>query len=127
MAYNPALYSPYGMQLQPQQMQPAMPAQPSNGLVWIDTIEGAQMYRMAPDSVSPPLLLKDEDAFIVKTTDGGGAATLKKFSFTEVPLTEEKDSELYVTKEYLDKWGNQMMEAINGKRTASEQSNTNKQ
>ena len=113
MAYNPALYNPYGLQTQQ--------VQPTNGLVWIDGIEGAQMNQMAPDSVSPPLFLKEEDSIIIKTTDGGGAASLKKYSFSEVPL-QQNDSELYVTKEYFDAKIGEITEAINGKHIASEQS-----
>lgn len=127
MAYNPAIYSPYAPQaiVPPQPIVPMQPMaqqpQPSNGLVFIDGIEGAQMYPQAPDSVSQPLFLKSEDAFIVKTTDAGGAASLKKYSFTEIPLNDKNESELYVTKDYFDSQITELKETINDQRTASEQ------
>ena len=113
MAYDASLYNPYGAHVR---------QKPINGLISIDSIEGGQMYPMPPDSVSPPLFLNEEDAFLIKRTDGGGAATLKKYSFTEVPLQDKEDSELYVTKEHFDNWANQIMEVINGKHIVSEQS-----
>lgn len=113
MAYNASLYNPY---LQP----PQFTRPPVNGLIKVDSIEGAQMYQLPPNSVSPPLFLASENAFFVKTTDGGGAFTLKKYTFSEAPI-EQSDSSNYVTKEYFDSWTEKIMEAINGKHTVSEQ------
>lgn len=119
MAYNPSLYNPYGTQQfqptisYPQQFQPTMQQQPVNGLVRIEGIEGAQMYQMPTNSVSPPLFLGNEAAFFIKTTDGGGAATLKKYSFKEEPL--EPVSNDYVTKADFNAFAQEIREAINGK------------
>lgn len=88
MAYNPSLYNPYGV---------PVPQQPVNGLVSIDSEDSWQMYPLPPNSVSQPLFLTNEDAFIIKRTDGAGVGTAKKYSYTEIPLGGE-DSELYVTK-----------------------------
>lgn len=111
MAYNPNLYNPYA----PQQFHPSnqvfQPAQPVNGLVKVDGIEGAQMYQLPPNSVSPPLFLSEENAFFVKTTDGGGAATLKKYSFQEEPIAGNTNGE-FVTREYLDEKINEIMEPL---------------
>lgn len=127
MAYNPTLYNPYGSQ----QFQPVnnfssfipnnqpVSQQSVNGLIRIESIEGAQMYALPPNSVSPPMFLSEENAFVIKTTDGGGAATLKKYTFDEAPLEETADSN-YVTKDYLDNRIKELMEAINGKHAISE-------
>lgn len=109
MAYNPSLYNPYGLQ----------PAQPVNGLIRVESIEGAQMYQLPPNSVSPPLFLGSENAFFIKTTDGGGAATLKKYTFEEEAITNNVSGE-FVTREYFDQQINNIMEAINGKRAVPE-------
>ena len=114
MAYDPSLYNPYGLQ----QFQPRV--QPINGLIQVNGIEGAQMYQLPPGSVSPPLFLKDENAFFVKTTDDGGAASIKKYTFEEAPITNNNSTE-YVTREYFDQQMNNIMEAINGKHPVSEQ------
>ena len=129
MAYNPSIYNPYGSQqfqpttgMMPNTYAPTyQPQPPVNGLVKIDGIEGAQMYQIPPNSVSPPLFLANENAFFIKTTDGGGAATLKKYTFAEEPLQANNDSGQYVTREYFDQQMNSIMEAINGKRTVPEQ------
>lgn len=109
MAYNPSLYNPYGYQNQ----------SPVNGLVSVDGIKGAQLYQLPPNSVSPPLFLTEENAFFVKTTDGGGAATIRKYTFEEAAIEPESNSD-YVTRDYLDKRIDQIMEAINGKHPVSE-------
>lgn len=118
MSYIPPLYNPYG---QPQPFSWSQPAQPINGLVRVDGEEGARMYMLPPNSVSPPLFLSEENAFFVKTTDGGGASTLKKYTFEEVPEEPVQPNVDYVTKDYLDSWAAKMMEAINGKRPLPEQ------
>ena len=121
MAYNPSLYNPYGLQqptVSPQ--APQMFQQPVNGLVRIESIEGAQMYQLPPNSVSPPLFLGSEAAFFIKTTDGGGAATLKKYSFKEEPMMMDNNSSEFVTREYFDQQMNNILEAINGKPAVSE-------
>ena len=129
MAYNPSLYNPYGSQQfqptisYPQQYQPTMqPQHPVNGLIKVTGIEGAQLYQLPPGSVSPPLFLEDENAFFVKTTDDGGAATIKKYTFEEAPIVNADDNPNgFVTREYFDKQMQNIMEAINGKHTVPEQ------
>lgn len=79
------------------------------------------MYQMPPGSVSPPLFLEDENAFFVKTTDDGGAASIKKYTFDEVPMTTNNNSSEFVTREYFDQQMNNILEAINGKHSVSEQ------
>lgn len=128
MAYNPNLYSPYGSQQYqptisyPQQYQPAtQQVQPVNGLIQVNGIEGAQMYQLPPNSVSPPLMWKDEPYFTVKQTDGGGAATYRTFKFQEVNLNPQQSDDI-VTKEDFDKFKQEVMEAINGKSVVPEPS-----
>lgn len=129
MAYDPSLYNPYGSQQfqptvsYPQQFQPTMRfQQPINGLIKVTGIEGAQMYQLPPGSVSPPLFLEDENAFFVKTTDDGGAATIKKYTFEEAPIADTgSNPDEFVTREYFDQQIQNIMEAINGKHTVQEQ------
>ena len=102
MAYNPSLYNPYGF------------TSPVDGLVKVDSIEGVNAYYLPPNSVSPPLFLSSENVFFVKKTDGGGGATIRKFTFEEEVVDPQSDPN-YVTKDYLDARINELMEAINGK------------
>ena len=124
MAYSPSLYNPYGV----------MPMPQSNGQIWVEDIEGAKMYPQAPNTTSPPLYLRNENAFCIKTTDGIGALlSLEKFNFfkEELETLPKEKSELYVTKEsfdseiaeikeFIDSKINAILEAIDGKRIASE-------
>ena len=129
MAYNSSPYNLYGsQQYQPTtgsgiQYQPTYtPQQPVNGLIKVTDIRGAEMYLLPPGSVSPPLFLEDENAFFVKTTDDGGAATIKKYVFEEAPIAKAEDnSNNFVTREYFDQKMQAIMEAINGKHTVPEQ------
>lgn len=128
MAYDPSIYNPYGnQQFQPTVMgQPGyrptyMPQTPVNGLVWVGGIEGVQMYQLPPNSVSPPLFLENEDVFFIKETDGGGAATIKRYSFVEDPIQASSGQSDYVTREYFDQQMNNIMEAINGKQPSQTQ------
>ena len=114
MAYDPNLYNPMQLRQTSPYSYGYQPQVPVNGLVRIESIEGAQMYYLPPNSVSPPLFLGSENAFYIKTTDGGGAATIKKYVFEEVKETIQSDSE-FVTREYFDSWANRIMEAIDGK------------
>lgn len=124
MAYDPRMYNPYNSQqyqpsipYQSRQYQPAFQQQqPVNGLIKVKGIEGAQMYQMPPGSVSPPLFLEDENSFFVKTTDDGGAATIRKYKFEEEPMASTGSGE-FVTREYFDQQMNNILEAINGKHT----------
>ena len=130
MAYNPSLYNPYGtQQFQPTSMytqgfQPTyQPQHPINGLIKVTGIEGAQMYQLPPGSVSPPLFLEDENAFFVKTTDDGGAASIKKYTFEEAPIADTNGNPNdFVTREYFDQQMQNIMEAINGKHPVPKQS-----
>lgn len=128
MAYNPSIYSPYAAQQYQPTMPPAnqqymsafQPQQPINGLIKVDGIEGARMYQLPPNSVSPPLFIGSENAFFIKTTDGGGAATLKKYTFDEAPMNDSVSGE-FVTREYFDRQMNNILEAINGQHTVQGQ------
>ena len=78
------------------------------------------MYQLPPNSVSPPLFLGSENAFFIKTTDGGGAATLKKYTFEEAPMSNDNPGD-FVTREYFDQQMSNILEAINGKHPVPEQ------
>lgn len=119
MAYNPQLYYPMGYPGYPQTTVPMASSmtyqqQPSDGMVWIDGIKGAEMYPMGPNSVSPPLMWRNEPRFTVKTTDGGGAWTLETFRFEKEVLNDDGSNDI-VTRKDLESFKAEVMEAINGK------------
>lgn len=122
MPFQPAFFGPSTTQFAPGYMQQqAVMAQPINGLVRVESIEGAQMYPLPPNSVSPPLFLGSDNVFFIKTTDGGGAPTIKKYRFDEeqepAATTAPQGS---VTKEEFDSFKAEIMEVLNGKHPVSE-------
>ena len=62
----------------PQYQQPV-----NQGLLWVQGVEGAKSYLVAPNTT---VLLMDADAqrFYLKSTDGTGIPTLRTFEYTEV-------------------------------------------
>lgn len=119
MAYNPNIYNPYLSAAS----WPTMQAQgtPVNGLVYIDTVDDARNYQMPPNSVSPPLMLKSDNVFIIKTVDGSGGAVLSAYRFeeTQLPIATVPGND-YVTKADFDAFASRIMEAINGEYTVPE-------
>ena len=119
MAYDPTIYSQYN------QLLPAtngMNVQtPTYGLVSVESYEGAQLYRLPPDSVSPPLFLSSDNIFYVKTTDKDGVASIKAYKFEECEIPQAvHDSTEFVTKADLTAFEDRILEAINGQHTVSE-------
>ena len=110
MAYNPYLYMPYGAQQFPQVTQPV------DGMVWVDGMEGVRMYQLPPNSRSPVLMFKNEERFAVKTTDAGGASTVRLFKFEEETQEQEQaGTGDYVTRDDFESFKNEILEAVNGK------------
>lgn len=67
--------------------------------------EGAKAYQMAPNS-SAALFDGNEDIFYLKTTDGAGFPTIRKFKFEEIQAktpepAEESD---YITREEFEQF-----------------------
>ena len=123
MAYDPSLYSPYGQlfnQNNKINMQP-----PVNGLVRVESYEGALLYALPPNSVSPPLFLGSENLFYVKTTDSDGVANIKAYKFEECEIPRSVvNSNEYVTRADLEELESRIIGAINGQHTVSEQHTT---
>lgn len=89
MAYNPNLYLPAQQPYNPSPTWTVNPMatpntnQPVNGLVSVTGIEGAKAFQLPPNS-SMPLFDGNEDILYVKTTDGGGFPTIKKYRFEPI-------------------------------------------
>lgn len=71
--------------------------------------EGAKAYQMAPNS-SAALFDGNEDIFYLKTTDGAGFPTIRKFKFEEIQAkapepAEESD---YITREEFEQFREEM-------------------
>lgn len=76
--------------------------EPRQQLVKVTGMEGARAYQMPPNSVAP-LFDANEDILYVKSTDGAGFPTIRRFSFT--PMPDGDASAQYVTRvSMLDAW-----------------------
>ena len=82
-------------------------AQQGNGIIWVQGIEGAKAYQLAPNSIA---LLMDSDTegkFYIKTSDNVGMCSLRIFEYVEVTNappadTNSVDLSNYVTKDELN-------------------------
>ena len=107
MAYSRNTYMPYTQQT---------PQQPAS-IVSISSIEEANSYPVMPGMSSPPLFLNDDNVFLVKMVDQGGAVSIKHYRFEDVtpdPMAA------YVTRDEMQAFIDEIKEAINGKRTSTE-------
>lgn len=84
MAYNffPTGYNPYQPQYVPPTPQVAIPQNQSNGIIWVQGIEGAKAY---PVTAGKAVVLMDSDAncLYLKSADNTGMPTLRVFDYTE--------------------------------------------
>ena len=71
--------------------------------------EGAKAYQMAPNS-SAALFDGDEDIFYLKTTDGAGFPTIRKFKFEEMKekAPEPAEASEYITREEFEQFREEM-------------------
>lgn len=100
---------------------------PVNGLVRVTGYEGAKAYQLPPNSAMP-LFDGNEDVMYVKTTDGAGFPTIKKYSFYEEPInvvaSPKTETAQYVTKAEFEALAKELE---NAKQLISEQSDAGKQ
>lgn len=93
-------YSPY-------QSNPYIqtPVQASNGINWVQGIEGAKAWQMQPNSNTMLLDSENDGVFYIKTSDNVGMCNLRIFKFEEV-TSQQKQSNVdlsdYVKKSELE-------------------------
>ena len=75
------------------------PQQPNNGINWVQGIEGAKAYQLAPNSNTIMLDSENDGTFYIKVSDNVGMCTLRTFKYEEV-INNPTNSE-YVTKSEL--------------------------
>lgn len=76
-----------------------MPYQPrynpmSNGITWVQGIEGAKAYQLAPNSNTVMLDSDNEGIFYIKVCDSIGMCTLRTFQYTELTEIQTKPKQL---------------------------------
>ena len=82
------------------------PMEQSNGIIWVQGIEGAKAYQMPPNSNIQLMDSENDGVFYIKVTDNIGMATLRVFRYSEVTSREMKkdtpDLSEYVKKSELN-------------------------
>ena len=73
-----------GQYQQPIMQQPIQqPIQSNGGLIWVDNEEQAKNYLVAPNNVVP-MFDKSSSAMYIKSSDGAGMPTFKKYKLIDV-------------------------------------------
>jgi hypothetical protein len=82
----------YKGQYQQMPMQPVQqPIQSNGGLIWVDNEEQAKNYLVAPNNVIP-MFDKSSSAMYIKSADGAGMPTFKKYKLIDVDEETPKNA-----------------------------------
>lgn len=80
----PDMLGQYKGNYQQMPMQPVQqPIQSNGGLIWVDNEEQAKNYLVAPNNVVP-MFDKSSSAMYIKSSDGAGMPTFKKYKLIDV-------------------------------------------
>ena len=113
MALFPNPYQNMGNMMQPYAAN-NQTTQPHNNINWVQGVEGAKAYQLAPNS---NVLLMDSETngrFYIKTCDNIGMSTLRYFEYKEVSAAKapEIDTSAFVTRDELAKTINELKEGL---------------
>ena len=79
--------------------RPAM----NNGITWVQGIEGAKAFQMAPNSNAILMDSENDGRFYIKVSDNVGMCNLRKFKYEEETNTSTQvDMSNYVTRKELE-------------------------
>ena len=101
----------------------------TNGITWVQGIEGAKAYQMIPNSNAILMDSENDGRFYIKVSDNVGMCNLRVFSYKEETSTptQSVDMSNYVTREELEKAirgiKNEQPVSTNAKSTTPKQSN----
>lgn len=88
----PDMLNQYKGQYQQMPMQPVQqPIQSNGGLIWVDNEEQAKNYLVAPNNVIP-MFDKSSSAMYIKSADGAGMPTFKKYKLIDIDEETPKNA-----------------------------------
>ena len=88
----PDMLGQYKGQYQQMPMQPVQqPIQSNGGLIWVDNEEQAKNYLVAPNNVIP-MFDKSSTSMYIKSADGAGMPTFKKYKLIDVDEETPKNA-----------------------------------
>lgn len=108
-------------------LNPYSPQTPNNTIIWVQGIEGAKAYQIAPNSIVQLMDSETEGRFYIKSSDNVGMCNLRIFKYEEItntpPTPNETASQIdlsqYVTKDELTKIIETLKEDKHGKQSVS--------
>ena len=76
----------------------------TNGITWVQGIEGAKAFQMIPNSNTILMDSENDGRFYIKVSDNVGMCNLRTFSYKEItePTTSKVDMSMYVTRQELE-------------------------
>lgn len=75
----------------------------NNGITWVQGIEGAKAFQMAPNSNAILMDSENDGRFYIKVSDNVGMCNLRKFKYEEETNTSTQvDMSNYVTRKELE-------------------------
>lgn len=93
---------------------PRINPQPQNGIKWVQGIEGAKAWQLAPNSNDILLDSENEGIFYIKISDGAGMCNLRRFKYEEITDTPAVPNlSEYVRKDELEAIINSMLGGSN--------------
>lgn len=117
---NQPIQNPYNNRY----LNPYAPQPSNNSIIWVQGIEGAKGYQIAPNSIVILMDSEVEGRFYIKTSDNVGMCNLRIFNYTETTdkptaFGNNVDLSNYVTKDELAKIIENLKEDNNGKQSVS--------
>lgn len=90
----------------------------SNGITWVQGIEGAKAFQLTPNSNIILMDSETDNIFYIKTSDNVGMCNLRMFKFEEITNTPKSQNlDQYVRKDELEQLLNELLGGSNGKQS----------
>ena len=93
------------MMYQPYMPQPRYQQPQTNGITWVQGVEGAKAFQLIPNSNTVLLDSENDGIFYIKTSDNVGMCNLRVFKYeeiTEAPRQQQIDTSQFVTRKELE-------------------------
>lgn len=111
MAYTNPLYDPFAYShTLPYNPYGGVPTTSSNGINWVQGVEGAKAFGVPRNGVVLLMDSENEGMFYIKTTDNIGISTMRTFKYEEV--TDKPTAQKYVTMTELEDRMRQLKEEL---------------
>jgi len=95
----------------------------NNGIIWVQGVEGAKAYQIAPNSNALLMDSENDGRFYIKTCDNIGMCSMRYFNYAETTATPTKQPEIdttqFVTKSELSTIISELKEGLKREQSVS--------